>query len=95
MKQAVHPADVHKSAVVGDVADDSFAGLSDLEFLLQLGALFRSLFFQDLAAADQHVLVATVQLDHFAFHGLTEKDRNVLHGRAARLRGGHKGTDAI
>src|SRR5690606_3826578 len=65
VQQAVHTAQVHEGAVVGQVLDDTLDDLAFLQVGEQLFALFGIGVFQNRAAADHHVVTLLVQLDNF------------------------------
>lgn len=93
--QAVHAADVHKGAKVGQAANDAVHGLADLEVLpgrsLAGGGLLR----QDRLAGSHQAALLLVDLDDLELEGLADELVDLLDVALGELGGGDEGADAV
>ncbi len=94
VEQAVDAAHVHESAEVGDVLDFPGEQLSDVDGAQQRLFLFRTLFFEQLAAAHHDIAAALGELDDFELHALADIPLEVAGGTEGQLAGRHERVDA-
>src|SRR5438067_2289845 len=72
VQQAVHAAQVDECAEVGDVLDDAFADLADLQLLHQDVALGLALRLEQHATRHDDVAAALIELDDLEVEALTQ-----------------------
>ena len=94
VQQAVETVEVHESAVVGDVLDDTTADDAGLDLLEELATAFAALFFDEFATGDDEVLLLLVDLDDLEVEGLAHELFEVLGGIDVDLGGRHERVDA-
>jgi hypothetical protein len=95
VQQAVDAAEVHESAVVGDVLDDALDDGAFLQVGEQLLALFTGGGFQHGAARNNDVVALAVELDDLEFEFLVLVGRGVLDRAHVDQRAGQEGADAV
>src|SRR5579859_815529 len=94
MEKTVDAAEINESAVFGDVLDVAVHDLAFRECLHQLRALGVQLFFENGAAADDHVAATAVELGDADLHFRAGQVVEVLRGAKIKLRAGQKRADA-
>src|SRR5574337_512529 len=95
VQQAVDAAQVHESAVVGDVLDHALDDGAFLEVFEQLLTLFTHGLFQHGAAGNDHVVALAVELDNLEFEFLAFVWRGVLHRTHVHQGTRQEGADAV
>jgi hypothetical protein len=71
MQQAIHAAEVHEGAIIGDVLHDTIQDHAFLEALDEFAALFRTGFFQNGAAGDNDIAARAIHFQDLERLGLT------------------------
>src|SRR2546430_11417943 len=94
VQQPVDAAEVDERTEVGDVLDDAFAGLIDLELLHQLFALAGPLVLENDTTRDDDVAATLVELDDLELELLAEQLVDVRNAAKRDLRAGQEGIDA-
>src|SRR6185437_9932550 len=95
VEQAVHAAQVHKGAIVGDVLDHAFDDLLFLQRGHQRGALLGAALFQHGAARHDDVAAATVHLEDLEQLGLVHQRADIAHRAHVNLAAGQEGHGAV
>ncbi len=94
VQETIDAGQVDESAEVGDVLDNAFPDVADLDLIKEGAALEGALFVKQLAAGDHHVLAFVIDFDDFDFDLLTDKVVDILGVLKRELAGGQEGFDA-
>ena len=95
VQQAVHAAQVHEGAIVGDVLDHAFDDLLFLQRGHQRGAFLGAAHFQHGAARDHDVAAAAVHLEDLEALGLVHQRADIAHRAHVNLAAGQEGHGAV
>src|ERR1700694_1544638 len=79
VQQAIDAAQVHESAVVGEVLDHPIDRRPLLQIVQQRGTLGAVFLLHDCAARHDHVIALLIELDHFEFERLVLQVRRIAY----------------
>jgi hypothetical protein len=90
VQQAVQAAEIDEDAEVGDVLDDAFAKLADLDLVEDLLFARLALLFDELAPRDHDIAVLHVDLENLALDVFADEPADVAGFANIDLRGGQE-----
>ena len=95
MDQAVHAAQIHESAEVGQTANDALDHFALSQLAPSFGLAGFVFFLDHRAAAADDPLLLLVQLDDLQLQGLTDELADLFHVAVGELRRRHERADAV
>ena len=91
MQQAIHAAEVHEGAVIGDVLHDTIQDHAFLEALDQLAPLFGAGFFQNGAAGDNDIAPRAIHFQDLEGLRIAHQRHHITHRADIHLRARQEG----